>query len=555
MELDKNTEVMLMKNLKSFGIIILIILFIVVFSNLCFSQNIILPFGSTWKYLDDGSDQGSVWKNIEFKDDVWKSGAAQLGYGGDGEVTVINFGPDPRKKYMTTYFRKIIEIDNPSQYLGFNIKFRYDDGGVIHLNSKEVYRTNMREGEVKFDTRAIGGSGEDETFFLPSLFRDGENIIAVEVHQSSSRSSDLAFDLELSEAAKLPDFTRKPPYLIYNGNPNEMELHWQVSASISSQIDWGTDQTYSDSRKKTTELGDYHQHKYVFENLQPGQKYYYKVSIDDEVFTGSFLAAPVANSNKLKFLVFGDTRTFPNDHDNVAKAMISKYTSDEKFQTLLFCVGDLVTNGDSESQWDKQYFDQQYSNIIKLHSEVPFQAAIGNHEGSGKLFQRYFPYPFVDGRYWSFNYGPAHFIVFDQYRRSIDDIEKELKWLEEDLANSDKKWKFIFLHEPGWTAGRHENNMGVQDFIQPLCEKYGVSAIFGGHNHYYARAVVNGIQHITTGGGGAPLYEPEEGHPNVVLINKVHHFCTVEIDGNELLFSAISAEGEVFDEFKIKLEE
>jgi hypothetical protein len=539
------------KNIKS---IILITLFITVSANLCFSQNIILPFGSTWKYLDDGSNQGTDWREISFDDSNWESGVAQLGYGGDGEVTVVEFGPDSRKKYMTTYFRKIIEIDNPSQYIGSNIKFRYDDGGVVYLNGKEVLRSNMREGEVKFDTRAIGGSGEDEIFLLPSLFREGKNILAVEVHQSNSRSSDLAFDLELSEATKLPDFTRKPPYLIYNGNPNEMELHWQVSASITTKIEWGAEQTYSNGVEVINEYGNYHQHKFVFKDLKSSQKYYYKVSINDEVFTGSFLAAPPSNSKDVKFLIFGDTRSFPNDHDNVAKAMISNYTSDKNYQTLLFCVGDLVTNGDSESQWDKQYFDQQYSNIIKLHAEVPFQAAIGNHEGSGKLFQRYFPYPFVDGRYWSFDYGPAHFVVFDQYQRSEESIEKELKWLEEDLANSEKKWKIIFLHEPGWTAGRHENNEGVQNYLQPLSEKYGVSAIFGGHNHYYARAVVNGIQHITTGGGGAPLYEPEEDHPNVELINKVHHFCTIEINGDKFLFSAVSAEGDVFDTFEIKLE-
>ncbi|MBK9777871.1 MAG: hypothetical protein IPP62_16200 [bacterium] len=46
---------------------------------------------------------------------------------------------------------------------------------------------------------------------------------------------------------------------------------------------------------------------------------------------------------------------------------------------------------------------------------VPFQARMGNHEGLGILFQKYLPYPFVNGRYWSYDYGPAHFTVVDQY--------------------------------------------------------------------------------------------------------------------------------------------
>ena len=40
-----------------------------------------------WSYLDDGSDQGSVWKEPAFNDDTWPVGDAPLGYG------TINFHP------------------------------------------------------------------------------------------------------------------------------------------------------------------------------------------------------------------------------------------------------------------------------------------------------------------------------------------------------------------------------------------------------------------------------------------------------------------------------
>ena len=75
-----------------------------------------------------------------------------------------------------------------------------------------------------------------------------------------------------------------------------------------------------------------------------------------------------------------------------------------------------------------------------------------------------------------------------------------------DLAASAKPWKFIVLHEPGWSAGGgHGNNTTVQNDIQPLAVQYGVAIVFGGHNHYYARANVSGVTHLTMGGGGAPL--------------------------------------------------
>jgi hypothetical protein len=40
--------------------------------------------GSTWRYLDNGSDQGTAWRQSAFNDSAWSSGLAELGYV-DGE--------------------------------------------------------------------------------------------------------------------------------------------------------------------------------------------------------------------------------------------------------------------------------------------------------------------------------------------------------------------------------------------------------------------------------------------------------------------------------------
>jgi len=190
-------------------------------------------------------------------------------------------------------------------------------------------------------------------------------------------------------------------------------------------------------------------------------------------------------------------------------------------------------------------------------ADLPYHSSVGNHEfyGSGNYytFKKYFRYPYVADHYWSFDYGPAHFLVMDQYV-SYSPGSPELTWIENDLAATEKPWKFIVLHEPGWSAGGgHGNNYSVQQYIQPLCEEYNVPIVFGGHNHYYARAVVNGITHITTGGGGAPLYSPDPNSPYVVAASKSHHFCKIEINGNTLNFTAVKPNGTVIDSFTIVL--
>ena len=164
---------------------------------------------SDWKYLDDGSNQGSEWRNVGFNDASWESGAAELGYGDGDEETVVGYGNDASNKHITTYFRKTINIDNVAEYTGLlSLRLQRDDGAVVYLNGEELVRSNMPAGEVLFDTDAaeVAANDEEDTFFSFSFQTDqlftGENVIAVEVHQENSNSSDISFNLEL-KALKL----------------------------------------------------------------------------------------------------------------------------------------------------------------------------------------------------------------------------------------------------------------------------------------------------------------------------------------------------------------
>lgn len=345
---------------------------------------------------------------------------------------------------------------------------------------------------------------------------------------------------------------RKAPYLIYDGDNTEMLLLWQLSGSDTCVVEWGMDTSSALIKTKTIEYDDSHQHTYTFTNLAPRTKYYYKINAGSEIYSGSFFSAPDTNETNIRFMVYGDTRSFPEIHDKVAGAMGAQFRKNEGFQSIILSVGDLVSDGDKESYWDDQFFNPSYPNIMALLANLPYQATIGNHEGTGQLFAKYFPYPFVAGRYWSFDYGPAHFVMVDQYT-DYEPHSAQLTWIENDLASTTKPWKFIYLHEPGWSVGTHKNNVNVQNYIQPLCEQYGVSIVFAGHNHCYARAVVNGIQHVTTGGGGAPLYTPDPDYPNVVAAAMANHFCNVEIDGDSLHFTALKPDSTILDEFFIGL--
>ncbi len=353
-------------------------------------------------------------------------------------------------------------------------------------------------------------------------------------------------------STRASDF-RKTPYVLYHGTNTEFKILWQLYTTEVCTLQWGTTTAYSDGQTTTTEDGSSHQHSYLFTNLTPATKYYYKVKAGASEFSASFVTAPPEDAESLKFLAYGDNRSNPDKHDLVAAQIVSLLQADPGFQTIILNVGDLVYDGDSESDWDNEFFDPQYENIQTVLSELGYQAARGNHEESGTLFKKYFPYPYTRAFYWSFDYGPAHFSIIDQYT-DYSVGSAQYNWLDNDLSSTDKKWKFLVFHEPGWSAGGHSNSSEVQDIIQPLCEKYHVQIVFAGHNHYYSRAEVNDVMHITTGGGGAPLYTPDPSYPNIVAASRSYHFCKIKIENNNLSFWAINSEGTAIDSFTISLE-
>src|SRR5688572_7523744 len=104
---------------------------------------VLVPAGSIWKYLDDGSDQGIAWRTIDYEDDGWLSGPAQLGYGDGDEATTVEFGPDEDSKYVTTYFRHVFELTDTNGLTNLVVRLLRDDGGIVYLNGVEVFRHNM----------------------------------------------------------------------------------------------------------------------------------------------------------------------------------------------------------------------------------------------------------------------------------------------------------------------------------------------------------------------------------------------------------------------------
>lgn len=167
-------------------------------------QSILVPSDAQWKYLDDGSDQATAWRTANFNDGTWPSGEAQFGYGDGDEATLIRSNRTDNSRIITTYFRKSFMVTNTWMMTNLSLNVLRDDGAVAYLNGGEVFRSNMPSGPVNAGTPALlaVGGGEEAFWFStnlsPTLLAEGTNVLAIEIHQQSTTSSDISFNLALN---------------------------------------------------------------------------------------------------------------------------------------------------------------------------------------------------------------------------------------------------------------------------------------------------------------------------------------------------------------------
>ncbi len=478
-------------------------------SSLAFGQTSLVPAGSVWKYLDNGSDQGTAWRAPAFSDASWASGPAQLGYGDGDEATVIGYGPNANAKYITTYFRKSFSVASPGAFAGLNMRVKRDDGIVVYLNGTEVYRDTMPAGAITAATLATTAVVDDgATWFSasipPALLVAGNNVLAVEVHQSAGTSSDLSFDLELVGNTTV-SLTRGPYLQI--GTPSAITVRWRTDAATDSRVRYGLSSaslaTTVDDAVATTE------HVVTLTGLSPNTKYFYSIGSTATTLAGAdanhyFLTSPATGSQRpTRIWVLGDAGTGDANQTRVRDAY---YTFTGTTHTDLWLqLGDNAYENGTDAEYQAKVFNI-YGAMMRKSVTWP---TLGNHDtaqstappASLPYFQM-FSFPTVGQaggvasgtrNYYSFDFGNIHFVCLDSMVSSRAAGSAMLTWLQNDLAANSKDWLIAFWHHPPYTKGTHDSDVDtnatqIRQNILPILENYGVDLVLSGHSHTYERS-------------------------------------------------------------------
>lgn len=504
-----------MKHLKHFsllGAVMALLPLLIITINA--AADVLVPVGSVWKYLDNGSNEGTAWRAPSFNDSTWASGPAQLGYGDGDEATVVSYGPSSTDKYITTYFRGSFNVADPSIYASLTLSLLRDDGAVVYLNGKEVFRNNMPAGTISYTTIASTaiGAPQESTFYQTTVavtnLVAGINVLGVEIHQANLTSTDISFDLELS-ASTTPTVPRGP--YLQMGTPTSAVVRWRTDISTDSGVRYGTDPANLSSA--ADDLTVTNEHVVTVSGLTPDTKYYYSIgttgglSVSDTNFF--FVTSPgVGTPKATRVWVLGDSGTADANAGNVRSAYYSFTGS--RATDLLLMLGDNAYDTGTDAEYQTAVFNM-YPNTLENTFLWP---TLGNHDtAQSTTFNDSYPYFSIftlpkngeagglasgTEHYYSFDYGNIHFICLDSMTADRATTGAMANWLRSDLAATAQEWLIAFWHHPPYTKGSHNSDtegqlIEMRQNFLPILEAAGVDVVLTGHSHSYERSyLLNG---------------------------------------------------------------
>ena len=380
----------------------------------------------------------------------------------------------------------------------------------------------------------------------------------------------------------------------------------------------------------------------TLDNLTPGASTDYSISKDNKViFQSSFVAAPAASA-PMSFLVFGDCGKGSDGQAAIAARL--KDTG----APLAVLPGDIVYPIGTINFYKRHFFPYYNAEGNEEHGRTLMRSKIfvgcpGNHdlaEGgyidardlsrtpdsmayfvlfdqplNGPISQAGSNTPNLSGskgqiddflkaagtRYprmanFSFDYGPAHFLILDANRYMDWDDQALRLWVENNLKQSKSLWKFVVFHQPGFNsdmAHREEQRMRK---LADIFERSGVDICFSGHSHSYQRSMPlhfsvskspaddhdarlgfvmgkfkldktfdglqktkpDGIIYLVSGAGGAPLTHPQLEEDSSLWLPftkkfacRHFSFSSCKINGKQLTLEQIADDGKVIDRFVV----
>lgn len=352
-------------------------------------------------------------------------------------------------------------------------------------------------------------------------------------------------------------------------------LEYRKQGSRDSQSVQAADSSFTDKDSVI-------QYTARLDSLAPGSTYEYRINTAKN--KGQWHKLHTEDGAGFTALIFPDSQSADySGWQQLARTAYQRHPDSAFYVNM----GDLVDNGQDASQW------RAWFNSVSVFSDaLPLAPVIGNHEAYSLEWKECLPASYTQlfnvpqnglakypNQFYSFDYGPVHFVVLDTNFPEMKNFQPalladELPWLEKDLAASRAKWKVVLMHRDiflygfGPESGREQTQTHFLDFsyqLLPVFEKYKVDAVLTAHLHTYRRRVPlqsfapapqgAGITYILTGVAGDVRYPKLWGDfawdAATAPKPETANYMTLRANEQFLEFKAFLPDGRQFDEVKL----
>lgn len=257
----------------------------------------------------------------------------------------------------------------------------------------------------------------------------------------------------------------------------------------------------------------------------------------------------VPEGRPIHVLAFGDFGTASPQQMQLAGIM-RQFEAKQPFDFGLTLGDNFYPNGVSspnDPQW-KTKWEDVYSPL-----GIPFYATLGNHDymrpdgPAAEIVHAQYSHSWrMPANYYTYTAGPVQFFAIDTIELSDSALpNKEIAWLNAELAKSKAKWKVVYGHYQIYSATRGDEQNLIQRLLPVLRDRADVYLC--GHDHNLQELKPEaGVHFFVSGGGGAGVYpfrQPNYAH-NDQFKDMDYGFTILDASDSELKMTFIGLNGQ-----------
>lgn len=558
------------------------------------------PFVATettdWKYSDvnedpaAGSEDPTVWTQASYDDAAWKTAKGSFGAKKgaiaslgeqtlpDGTVvdctptTLLNQYIDGTKDDIPTFFfRTHFSVDQASSLTSLKGVLLYDDAAIVYINGQKVAAFDEPEGGFESNMSYGGSNASDPKLGVFTLkaediakyLKDGDNTLAVELHQGRASSSDIYFDfISLAEVTDEP--TAQPDKvknisLGVGADETQRNFAWFSTSDKEAwvEIAKGTaeaDQMPAEAQRVAAVVSPASEEGYyscqATVSVEPGTSYIYRVGNDD-AWSDIYTTATGDADQSFSFLLAGDPQIGAGSTASDIEGW--KDTMDKSAQwfpeaEFLISAGDQVNSNSNTAQYDGYFAPSQTTSL-------PQATNIGNHDSGSDLYNQHFNMPNVDqdsgwigagkagGDYWYMYKG----VLFMSINSNDTSTSEHKAFLEKVVAEQGDKaaWKVVTFHHSVYSTASHESDGDIiarREELPPIFSELGIDVVLMGHDHVYTRTyMMQGTTPVIPEDGQVPasVTNPEKGQVLYLTANSASGSKFYSIHNKDFPYAAV----------------